>query len=145
MQEINTIKNVLKQNGFKIPLEQVMTSFESFQIKPEPITEQPKFKTISSHSTSSQISDLDFIKDFNEPVVATRSVKGTISKYKDSAESLIPKSLIEEEIIQFNNTVVESNIGNIYFYYWKIQNVKEVLKKSGMYISSSEFFVLGEF
>ncbi|XP_050506184.1 uncharacterized protein LOC126884295 [Diabrotica virgifera virgifera] len=49
----------------------------------------------------------------------------------------------QQEIDTYNDTVVDSNKGGIYFYYWNVENIDNILSKDGMYISSPEFFVLG--
>ncbi|XP_066245211.1 uncharacterized protein [Euwallacea similis] len=50
---------------------------------------------------------------------------------------------VKEEIATFNDTVVESSEGALYFYYWRITNVAKLLTKRGSYTSSSKFVVLG--
>ncbi|XP_066145113.1 uncharacterized protein [Euwallacea fornicatus] len=48
-----------------------------------------------------------------------------------------------KEIATFNDTVVESSEGALYFYYWRITDVAKLLTKRDSYISSSKFVVLG--
>lgn len=54
-------------------------------------------------------------------------------------------SKLNEEIATFNDTVVESSEGDLYFYYWRILEISNVLKRKDIYISSSPFSVLGRY
>lgn len=47
------------------------------------------------------------------------------------------------EILERNDTVRRTDRGNVYTYYWKIENLQNVLYKSDMYITSPSFTVLG--
>ncbi|CAG9815289.1 unnamed protein product [Phaedon cochleariae] len=64
------------------------------------------------------------------------------AKYLKTERSSITSDR-NEEIALYNDTVSESNKGSIYFYYWNVQNVRELLEKEDMYISSPEFNILG--
>lgn len=57
-----------------------------------------------------------------------------------SSDNVSPRM---EEILMYNDTIIDSSEGNTYFYYWKIQNIHELLVKSNMYRSSPDFYVLG--
>lgn len=46
-----------------------------------------------------------------------------------------------EEISLYNQSI---SGGNLYYYYWKIENIDSVLQKRNIYIHSSKFQVLGK-
>ncbi|XP_050296223.1 uncharacterized protein LOC126736063 [Anthonomus grandis grandis] len=48
-----------------------------------------------------------------------------------------------EEVSVYNDTIVQSSEGELYFYYWKINGISKVLMKRNLYISSETFSVLG--
>ncbi|XP_019769446.1 uncharacterized protein LOC109543944 [Dendroctonus ponderosae] len=49
----------------------------------------------------------------------------------------------QEEIANFNDTIVETDQGDLYFYYWKLQGISKILRKTDLYISSPPFSLLG--
>ncbi|KAJ8935790.1 hypothetical protein NQ314_012640, partial [Rhamnusium bicolor] len=65
--------------------------------------------------------------------------KSSINKVENMTNVLVRT----EEILMYNNTVMDSPDSSKYFYYWKIQNIRELLAKTDMYKSSPDFFLLG--
>lgn len=49
----------------------------------------------------------------------------------------------QNEIALFNDTIVDSSEGPLYFYYWKILDVIQVLRKKNSYVSSPTFELMG--
>lgn len=51
-----------------------------------------------------------------------------------------------EEISLYNNTI-QKNLkdGNVFFYYWKIENIDNVLQRKNMYLYSPNFQIFGRF
>lgn len=49
----------------------------------------------------------------------------------------------QEEIAHFNDTIVETDQGDLYFYYWRLQGISKILRKNDLYISSPPFSLLG--
>ncbi|XP_072384105.1 uncharacterized protein [Diabrotica undecimpunctata] len=104
-QQFYIIKNILRDNGFRVP---------------ETEYEPPQSSKVPKHMPKN-----NFI---TEPM-EIRQTTNLVNR--------------QQEIDTYNDTVVDSNKGGIYFYYWNVENVDNILTKAGMYISSPEFFVLG--
>lgn len=49
----------------------------------------------------------------------------------------------QNEIALFNDTIVDSSEGSLYFYYWKILDIIQVLSKKNSYVSSPTFALMG--
>lgn len=80
-------------------------------------------------------------REFNDSVRNVKSTELTAPiPLLKSGENVSPRT---EEILMYNDTIIDSSEGNKYFYYWKIQNVHELLVKSNMYRSSPDFHILG--
>lgn len=49
----------------------------------------------------------------------------------------------QNEIALFNDTIVDSSEGSLYFYYWKILDITHVLSRKNSYMSSPTFELMG--
>lgn len=49
----------------------------------------------------------------------------------------------QNEIALFNDTIVDSSEGSLYFYYWKILDIIHVLSRKNSYMSSPTFELMG--
>ncbi|CAG9860933.1 unnamed protein product [Phyllotreta striolata] len=132
VQQIESIKNILVSNGFEIP--QVETATNEKQESPETLHYISTPPVISYRSSSSEFGNNGYFNDeLHQPTVEQEN-------HKLTGETTSSR---EEEIIKYNNTVIETGAGKTYIYYWKIRNVDELLRKKNMYVSSQEFSVLG--
>ncbi|KAG5874565.1 hypothetical protein JTB14_019567 [Gonioctena quinquepunctata] len=67
----------------------------------------------------------------------------------DNRDNIMIKSLSfnnysrSGEIQNYNDTVIDSNAGNVYYYYWDVHHIRKLLERRDMYKSSPDFFVLG--
>ncbi|XP_060526800.1 uncharacterized protein LOC132702278 isoform X2 [Cylas formicarius] len=53
------------------------------------------------------------------------------------------KPAISEEIAVYNDTIINAREGDVYFYYWRIEEISNTMAKKNLYISSPQFSVLG--
>lgn len=49
------------------------------------------------------------------------------------------------DLLKHNDSVRYTNQGNIYTYYWKLNNLHTIMYKSDLYVTSSNFIVLGKY
>lgn len=83
-------------------------------------------------------------------ITETRNYKSSIEKkdtlimrYAMDSNSSLEKSNLSE-VLKFNDTIRETNEGSIYYYYWKIMNIHNLLTKFDLYVLSPDFGILGK-
>ncbi|KAL3279730.1 hypothetical protein HHI36_017239 [Cryptolaemus montrouzieri] len=106
------------------------------------------FKTIDQKRSDNDQNNI-------EPIFPT--MKKPKLKLKNGMESVIPVStdvatekpifwsarVNRETISQLNNTIQTTDNGNIYHYFWQVENFNNLMNKMELYIRSSPFLVLG--
>lgn len=80
-----------------------------------------------------KLNDYDYLENSNEVSKETKSL------HNSEVITLF------EEIEKFNDTVSKTSTGDIYTYYWKIEQLTSILAKWNMYIVSPYMLVLGIF
>lgn len=110
-----------------------------------------KISSSTSTSTQSPRSSTDLPSYIYEDYIdAERDLKAiknenfkSLERFKPNKDYSNDDSTVNNEILSYNDTIVESSEGDLYFYYWRIVDVDKVLKKRNIYVSSASFSVLG--
>ncbi|XP_030755740.1 uncharacterized protein LOC115882057 [Sitophilus oryzae] len=102
------------------------------------IVQSHKYKKLE-FSKKSFTSNEEAANDFVEYLDDLDDGQHTVTHNKN--EKILKK--LNEEMSMYNDTIVESTEGDLYFYYWKITEINKLLKKTDIYVSSPNFSVLG--
>ena len=83
-----------------------------------------------------------FSSAINEPHLG----KGSLEVINDTEENMLSnkvKYIRQSEVQKLNETIVDTDMGKAFVYYWRIENVKNLMKQDS-YLSSPDIAFLGK-
>lgn len=100
------------------------------------------------HSVPDRLSPLKSRKnDVHVSVLTKRTIRFEKSQSEDigtnEIRSFQNRFRRQEEIIKYNDTIQVLNQRKIYFYYWEIHNVADILQMQNTYVQSPYFSAFG--
>ncbi|XP_076260091.1 uncharacterized protein LOC143196313 [Rhynchophorus ferrugineus] len=95
----------------------------------------PAKNSITDHNPGRTSKSLTYFYDYYDE----------IDQIKQDTDEQLNSYKLSEDIAIYNDTVVETSEGDLYYYYWKIVDANKLLNKKDIYITSPPFTVLGIF